>query len=235
MSFGPDSMVFQQSEATAAQRTLVFHVTLASDHISNATGKTMVPTISKAGGAFASPAGAVTELTNGWYKLVLAAADLDTLGCLGVLLTEGTSDPVRFTCQVGLKSPYVNTDATLGTPSVSIASDMGTLVRDLKTRGPIAMGTLSADGQTVGIDVTQSYDTTVTVTGTFGSGTIQLQTCADPTAGSPVWVNVAGATLTSNGSKTVTGPVKAIRASLSGSTSPNLVVTALTRAFVPVT
>ena len=68
-------MIFTQSEATAAQATWVFHMVNSADS-TDATGKTLTMTISKAGGAFAAVnAGtAITELTNGWYKVVHNAA-----------------------------------------------------------------------------------------------------------------------------------------------------------------
>lgn len=231
MSLGPSGFEILVSEGTAASRTVTFHVTLASDHITNATGKTMVCTLSKAGGAFGAAAGTVTELTNGWYKLVLAAADLDTLGCLAILLTEAASDPVRFTAQVVGFDPKVAlaVDSKIGTPAVSLAADMSSVVRDLKTRH-IDMGSLAADGATKGYSVQQGYDTVITVTGTFGGGSAQPQVCADPTAVSPVWVN-SGSALAANGSKTIAGPVNAVRVNLSGSTSPTLAVSAEVREF----
>lgn len=86
-------MEFTKGEPTAAERTWVFHLTVAA---SGADGVGLVPvaTISKAGGAFAAvDAGtAITELTNGWYKIVHAAADLDTVGALGVRIAVATAD-----------------------------------------------------------------------------------------------------------------------------------------------
>src|ERR1044072_5279410 len=88
------SQLYTKDEATAAQRTWVFHLCKTADQ-ADATGLTPVVTISKAaqpdppaltqvatisraGGAFAAADGVVTELANGFYKMVWAATDLDT-------------------------------------------------------------------------------------------------------------------------------------------------------------
>lgn len=229
MSKGPDSFIVLQGEATAANRTVAFYLDLAAT--GDATGKSPAVTLSKAGGAFGAVAGAVTELANGWYKLVLAAGDVDTLGCMAFRVTAASSNDCHFMTQCVAFNPNVAlaVDSKIGTPAISLSSDMSNIVRNLKTRH-IAMGSLAADGNTAGFSVVQSYDTVITVTGTFGSGTAQPQVCADPTAVSPVWTN-SGSALTANGSKTISGPVNAVRVNLSGSTSPTLVVTAETREF----
>jgi len=52
---------------------------------------TLAVTISKAGGAFASPAGTLTQITGTWYQLALTAADTDTLGDLAFKFTDNGS------------------------------------------------------------------------------------------------------------------------------------------------
>jgi hypothetical protein len=89
----------------------------------------------------------------------------------------------------------------------------------------IGLGTLSADGHSKGVSAKNASKVVLTVTGTWGSGTAQPEVCADPLATVPVWV-ASGSSLTANGSETITGPVNAVRVTLSGSTSPSLVVTA---------
>lgn len=73
---------------------LLFLLVLSSDHISAATGKTPTVTIRKAGGSFGSPAGSVSEIANGWYKVAGNATDTGTLGPLLLHVTEASSDPV---------------------------------------------------------------------------------------------------------------------------------------------
>ena len=46
-----------------------FYMVLSSDHVSAATGKTVTGKISKDGGAFASITNAITEVSNGMYKI----------------------------------------------------------------------------------------------------------------------------------------------------------------------
>jgi hypothetical protein len=54
-----------------------FMMVLASDDITPAPGLTVAATRSIDGGAFASCANSVTEIAHGWYKISLAAADLN--------------------------------------------------------------------------------------------------------------------------------------------------------------
>jgi hypothetical protein len=69
-----------------------FLLVLASDSKSPATGKSPTVTIRKNGGAFAPPAGAVTEIANGWYTIAGNATDSNTLGALLVHVSEASSD-----------------------------------------------------------------------------------------------------------------------------------------------
>jgi hypothetical protein len=79
-------------QKSTTQAPLLFFLTLSSDHISPATGKSPTVTISKAGGAFGSPSGAVSEIANGWYKVAGNATDTNTLGPLALHATEASSD-----------------------------------------------------------------------------------------------------------------------------------------------
>jgi hypothetical protein len=72
-----------------------FYLTLTSDHVSPATGKTVAITISKNGAAFGNPsAGATnaTEIASGWYYVDLSTTDTATLGPLAVRGTATASD-----------------------------------------------------------------------------------------------------------------------------------------------
>src|SRR3990167_5540851 len=73
---------------------LVFLMVSSSDHINGVTGLSPTVTISKAGAAFASPAGAVSEIANGWYKVAGNATDNATLGPLILHATGTAADPV---------------------------------------------------------------------------------------------------------------------------------------------
>lgn len=77
-----------------AAEPLVFLLVLSADHITGATGKTPTVTISKNGGAFTTPLGAVTEIGNGLYKVAADAQDANTLGPLFLHATAPGCDPV---------------------------------------------------------------------------------------------------------------------------------------------
>lgn len=214
-----------QNEATAAQRTWAFHLVKSADS-TDATGLTPVMTISKAGGAFAAvDAGtAITELTNGWYKVVHAAADLDTLGALSFRIAVATADTLNCSCQVDALDRNVATvnPGTGGIVAASFSTDALAAI-SVPLKYVTSIYTLTADGDTA-ISMAGAIDATVEVTGTFGSGTVQMQTTEDPTAVSPVWTNRGSGITTSNAASplVVTGPHNAIRAHLTGSTTPSI-------------
>ena len=83
------SYEIKQSSTEAA---LLFFLTLASDHLSPATGLSPTVTLSKNGGAFASPSGAVSEISAGWYKVAANATDTNTLGPLALHASVATAD-----------------------------------------------------------------------------------------------------------------------------------------------
>ena len=74
-------------------KPLTFLMVLASDHITGATGKSPTVTISKNGGAFATPAGSVSEIGSGIYALSANATDANTLGPLLLHATASGCDP----------------------------------------------------------------------------------------------------------------------------------------------
>lgn len=222
-SYAPQ-MTFTQSEATAAQATWMFHLVKSADS-TDATGLVPVMTISKAGAAFGAPNGgtAITELTNGWYKVVHNAADLDTLGALGVRIAVATADTLNVVHEVRALDQNVATinpasggiDAGSFT-AAALAAISVPLITVNKSVGPTT--TATAD---IAISMKSAVDCTVQVTGTFGGGSAQVQTTEDPTVTVPVWTN-SGAALTSNGSVVVTGPHNAVRVHWTGATSPSI-------------
>lgn len=78
---------------SSTQAPLLFFMVQSSDHISALTGASPTVTISKNGAAFASPAGAVSEIANGWYKVAGNATDTNTLGPLALHATATSGDP----------------------------------------------------------------------------------------------------------------------------------------------
>lgn len=105
-------MLLKQSQTA---ESLMFLMVLASDHITGATGLSPTVTLSKNGGAFASPSGAVTEVANGWYKVAGNATDTAMLGPLVLHATAGTADPVDVTYQVVAFDPRSATNLGLST------------------------------------------------------------------------------------------------------------------------
>jgi hypothetical protein len=74
-------------------RHLFFLMIDSTDHISGKAGLSPTVTLSKNGAAFASPAGAVTEISSGWYKLAGNATDENTAGPLLLHATGTGADP----------------------------------------------------------------------------------------------------------------------------------------------
>lgn len=83
----------------------------SADHITGLTGASPTVTISKAGGTFAAPSGAVTEIANGWYKVAANATDSNTLGPLLLHATATSGDPTDFVYEVVAYDPQVATAA----------------------------------------------------------------------------------------------------------------------------
>ena len=98
-------------------RPILFFMAQSSDHVSALTGATPAVTISRNGGVFAAPAGTVTEVGNGWYKLTPAEGDATTNGALLLHATATGGDPTDVKAQVVAFDPYTaapTLDAILG-------------------------------------------------------------------------------------------------------------------------
>lgn len=79
------SLIFTQSEDTAAQRRFPVYLVQESDGITPATGEDGgQPQISKNGGAFANTSATLTEVSDGFYYVELTASELDTLGMVTI-------------------------------------------------------------------------------------------------------------------------------------------------------
>ncbi len=75
-------------------RPLAFLMVDSADHLTGKTGLTPTVEISKNGGAFAAPAGAVSELAFGWYLVAPDVDDSDTLGVLLLHASAAGADPL---------------------------------------------------------------------------------------------------------------------------------------------
>lgn len=90
-------MLIKQSTSS---RVIPFFMVSSTDHIAGKTGLTPSVTISKNGGAFAAPAGAIAEVGNGWYRIAGNATDSNTVGSLLVHATGTGADPYDVTHEV---------------------------------------------------------------------------------------------------------------------------------------
>lgn len=115
----------------ATSLLVLLKVYLSSDHITEATGKTVAVTISKNGGSFGNPnAGATnaTEIASGWYKVTLDTTDTGTEGPLIVRGTatscdnsEAVYDVVKATNGGYTALPDAAANANGGVPILSVS------------------------------------------------------------------------------------------------------------------
>ena len=69
----------------------VFFMVLSSDHVTPATGKTIVETISKDGGSFAACSNTFAEIGDGFYKITLTSTEMNA-DIVALKFTETDSD-----------------------------------------------------------------------------------------------------------------------------------------------
>lgn len=131
----------------STQSPLVFLLVQQSDHITGKTGAAPTVTISKNGGAFISPSGAVTEIANGWYAVAANATDTSTLGPLALHATASGADPCDII--VAQIVAYDPTDlANLGLSKLSsISFTLGNQV-DVNVRSVNSIGVIG-DGSDI--------------------------------------------------------------------------------------
>lgn len=103
MSSGYD--IFQGS----ASYPLVFPLVSSSDNETPVTGASPTVLISANGGAFASPAGAVSEIGYGWYKVAGNSTDTGTLGPLILHATATGADVAAVVFAVIAVDPHAAT------------------------------------------------------------------------------------------------------------------------------
>src|SRR6516164_3123691 len=115
----------------------MFKMISSVDHLSLKTGAAPVVKIGKAGGAISAAAGAVTELTNGWYYIALTMVDTNTAGDLAFYVTGTGADDNDWTDQVQ--------DPTVAVFGVNLVQWLGTTPLALTTAGRVnAMASLRA-------------------------------------------------------------------------------------------
>jgi hypothetical protein len=158
-------MLIKQSTSV---KVVPFFLVDSADHISPKTGLTPTVTISKNGAAFGAPAGAVTEIGNGWYKIAGNATDSNTLGSLLVHATASGADPFDVIHEVVEATLAKGTDIT-GFNDITTANVQSELVTYGAVKPTVAGRTLdvSAGGE-AGLDWANigTPTTTVALTGT---------------------------------------------------------------------
>ncbi len=108
------------------------------------TGLTCTVGLSKAGAAFSGAAGAVAEISNGWYKVSLTTVDTNTLGDLSFYITAAAAKDANFTDQVRARG--IDDLAFPATPGQSLAVDgTGALTLTTTERTAIATALLKLD------------------------------------------------------------------------------------------
>ena len=105
---------------------LMFLMIDVIDHISPKTGLTPTVSLSKNGGVFASPAGAVTEVGLGWYRVAGNATDTNTLGPLILNASGVGADVVDVEYGVVAFDPQSATNLGLSNLDALISSRMAT-------------------------------------------------------------------------------------------------------------
>ena len=200
-------MLIKQSTSTKA---IPFYLVSSTDHIAPKTGLAPTVTISKNGAAFGSPAGAVTEIGSGWYKIAANATDSNTVGSLLVHATGTGADPFDVEHEVVEATLAKGTDIT-GFNDISAAN----IQTELTTYGalkPTAAGrTLDVStGGEAGLDwanigaptTTQNLSaTTISTSQTVATVTngVSLTSGERTTLAGVIW-NILTSTLTTVGS-----------------------------------
>lgn len=197
------SYALQQNQTA---HPLLFLMIDSSDHISGKTGLSPTVTISKNGGSFASPSGAVTEVANGWYKVAGNATDENTLGPLKLHATATGADPCDESYRVVADDPdtahATHSDVTgLGSPAQ--AGDAMTLTaayNAAKTASQAgdAMALTSSERNSVAaalLDLTDGIETSLPLRGAIRACLALLAgQVTGAGSGTEVFKNPAGAT-----------------------------------------
>jgi len=192
--------------AQSTTKLVMFKAYLSSDHVTEATGKTIAITISKNGGAFGNPSAGATNATGisaGWYSVSLSTTDTNTLGPIAIRGTEGTIDDVGVLFEVVSASTggLTNLDAAISSRMATYTQPTGFLAATFPT-GTIANTT----NQTAGTVTTVSGN----VNGSVGSVTGLTASNLDATVSS----RLASASYTAPDNAGITG-IKAKTDSLS--------------------
>lgn len=163
-------------QSTSA-RALVFLMVDSTDHITGKTGLTPTVTLSKNGGSFGSPSGAVSEIGNGLYKVAGNTTDSDTLGSLILHATATGADPVDIEFEVVAYDPQSATNLGLSNLDATISSRQATVTFPtnfsslaITGAGAVTTGTVN-DKTGYSLSSSQSFNLSGNITGNL-SGSV---------------------------------------------------------------
>ena len=125
---------------------LLFLMVDSVDHITGKTGLSPTVTLSKNGAAFASPAGAVTEIGSGFYKVAGNATDTGTLGPLALHATGSGADPVDDVFNVVSYDPQSATAFITGVNSLAPPTNWN--LHSIDASGRVDVGKVLGTAQT---------------------------------------------------------------------------------------
>lgn len=151
-------MGYQVSQDNTTE-PLLFLLVSSVDHITPLTGASPTVTLSKNGGAFASPAGAISEVGNGWYAVAANATDANTLGPLVLHATATSADPADD--QYDVVDPLANATSLPGVPTTGVVSFTATSL----ITGALRLLSAIAGGETLEIAKIQALTKGVLVDG----------------------------------------------------------------------
>jgi phosphotransferase system HPr-like phosphotransfer protein len=176
-------------QQSTTQLALKFFLVLSSDHITPATGLGATPTVTirKEGGAFAAPAGAISEIANGWYQVAANATDVNTLGEVLLHATGTGADPTDVVAAtvVGFNPQAANINAnvvqwngsTVSAPATAGIPDVN--VKNINNVSGSSVTTVAANvGTTQPINFTGTGGAALVTTNAtqFGGQPVQLDT-----------------------------------------------------------
>jgi hypothetical protein len=158
------TIVIKQSSTTFH---LIFMMVDSTDHITGKTGLSPTVTISKAGSAFASPVGAISEIGSGWYKVAGNATDSASLGPLILHATATGADPVDTVFNV---SAALVDDIAAVLPSSAPGTAGGLL------RAGTNLATSFTEGVAISNSITNGHGLSITSNGTGSPLNFNIET-----------------------------------------------------------
>ena len=156
---------------------LFFLMVDSTDHVTGKTGLSPTVTISKNGGSFASPSGAVSEVGNGLYKVAGNATDSNTVGELWIHATGTGADPTDTSYTIVAYDPFDSVRLGLTALPNAAAESAGGLYTRGTGAGQInqpANGQIDANTVKVSGTTQTARDLGASVLLSSGTGTGQL-------------------------------------------------------------